>query len=169
MKVRAYTPIQALTQLTPANLSQRWLNLPKALRLSLLALCWLGLIAAPLIWQYVTPPGAALYGHNHTDRPIFDYTVNGNWGGNGGVTCCWTIKSDVLEVAWIKDRTGEQVRRGIKEERRQLKIPNPPRKRTDDTLHVHFLPGDQVRVAWSDSHTSPLKKEINTLLGKEKP
>ncbi|WP_421682947.1 DUF3304 domain-containing protein [Stutzerimonas urumqiensis] len=157
-----------------ANLTNRWLELPRPLRLSLLALCWLGLIAAPLIWQYITPPGAALYGHNHTDRPISDYTVNSNWGGNafayggGKSTCCWTIDGEVLEVGWLKGMTGEQFRQDLKKEKRELEIPNPPRKRTDDTLHVHFLPGDQVRVAWSDSHTSPLKNEINALLDKEK-
>ena len=156
------------------NASKRWRKIPKAWRFLLLALGWLGLIGAPLLWQYLTPPGAALYGHNHTDRPIFDYTVNGNWGGNafvngGGVTCCWAIDGDLLEVAWIKDRTGEQVRQGLQEEQRELRIPNPPRKRTDDTLHVHFLPGDQVRLAWSDSHASPLKDQIKALLGKEAP
>ncbi len=149
------------------NASKRWRKIPKAWRFLLLALCWLSLLGAPLLWQYLTPPGAALYGHNHTDRPISDYTVNGHWGGNGGVTCCWTIDSDLLEVAWIKGMTGEQFRRGIRKEQRELRIPNPPRKRTDDTLHVHFLPGDQVQLAWSDSHTSPLKDEINALLGKK--
>ena len=118
------------------------------------------------LWKYFTPQGGALYGHNHTDRPIYSYWINDNWGGNAGangggkITCCWSIVGDQLRVVWIKDRTGEQVRQGLKEERHELLIPNPPRQRWDDTLHVHFLPHDQVRLVWSESHTSPLKEEI---------
>lgn len=137
------------------NAGNHWRKIPRTWRFLLLALAWLGLLGAPLLWHYLTPQGAALYGHNHTDRPISDYTVNGNWGGNGGVTCCWAIDGDLLEVAWIKGMTGEQFRQGIKEEQRELRISNPPRKRTDHYLHVHFFPDDQVRLAWSPDHDSP--------------
>ena len=155
------------------TLEQRWLRLPTRWRIPLTLLCWLvgiGLvIGVPVLIQSFQTPGAALYGHNHTDRPIFSYWVNDQWGGNGGVTCCWKIVGEQLEVHWIKDRTGAQVEAGLLEEEVTLFLPNPPRKRSDDTLHVHFLPGDEVRLAWSDEHTSPLKDEIKAQLAEETP
>ncbi|WP_312932581.1 DUF3304 domain-containing protein [Stutzerimonas nitrititolerans] len=137
-------------------------------------LFWGALAVAYVIWQALRMPGAALYGHNHTDRPIFSYFVNDNWGGNaaahggGGMTCCWRIEGETLKVEWIKGRTGEQVRQGIQKETLTLELPNPPRRRTDDTLHVHFLPGDQVRLAWSDAHTSPLREELSDFYARDK-
>jgi len=113
-------------------------------------------------------PGAALYGHNHTDRPIFSYFVNDNWGGNGGMTCCWRIEGETLKVEWIKSMTRTQYEQGAREETLSLELPNPPRRRTDDTLHVHFLPGDQVRLAWSDAHTSPLREELSEFYARDK-
>jgi hypothetical protein len=142
------------------ELSQRWRNLPRALRGMLIALCWLLLIGGYLLWQYLRPQGAALYGHNHTQRPIFSYWVDDKWGGNGGVTCCWRIQGDTLKVVWIVDSTPEQIAQGLHEERHELKLPNPPRQREDDTLHVHFLPDNQMRLAWNRSATSPLAKEL---------
>src|SRR5690554_2337592 len=142
------------------GLSQRWRNLPRALRGLLIALCWLLLIGGYLLGQYLRPQGAALYGHNHTQRPIFSYWVNDKWGGNGGVTCCWRIRGDTLKVVWIVSRTRTQAEQGIEEERHELEIPNPPRQRPDDTLHVHFLPGNQVRLAWNHSAASPLEEEL---------
>jgi len=148
------------------GLSQRWRNLPRALRGLLIALCWLLLIGGYLLWQYLRPQGAALYGHNHTQRPIFSYWVNDNWGGNAGangggkVTCCSRIQGDTLKVVWIVDSTPEQIAQGMHEERHELELPNPPRQREDDTLHVHFLPDNQVRLAWNRSATSPLAKEL---------
>ena len=105
--------------------------------------------------------GAALYGHNHTDRPIFSYWVNDNWGGNAGangggkVTCCWRIQNDLLKVVWILDVTPEQIDRGLQEERHELDIPTPPRQRNDHYLHVHFFPNNHVRLAWSENHDIP--------------
>ncbi|MGY1447726.1 DUF3304 domain-containing protein [Pseudomonas chlororaphis] len=148
------------------SLAKRWKRLPGRQKTLIQWLALGALIAGYFISQYSHMPGAALYGHNHTDRPIFSYFVNDHWGGNtaanggGGVTCCWRIEGKALKVDWIKSRTGEQARQGVKEETLSIEIPNPPRKRTDDTLHVHFLPGDQVRMAWSDRHTSPLKEEL---------
>ena len=148
------------------SLSQRWRNLPRALRGLLIALCWLLLIGGYLLWQYLRPQGAALYGHNHTQRPIFSYWVNDKWGGNAGangggkVTCCWRIHGDTLKVVWIVDSTPEQIAQGLHEERHELELPNPPRQREDDTLHVHFLPDNQVRLAWNRSATSPLANEL---------
>lgn len=139
---------------------QRWRSLPTSLRWTLILTFYLTLIGSYVFWQYQRPGGAALYGHNHTDRPVFSYWVNDNWGGNGGVTCCWRIGGDSLKVVWILDVTPEQVARGLEEERHELEIPNPPRERADDTLHVHFLPGNQVRLAWNRSATSPLTEEL---------
>ncbi|WP_273829264.1 DUF3304 domain-containing protein [Pseudomonas sp. SBT1-2] len=154
-------------------LRDRWKSLSGLQKILINLMVWGALIAAYFIWQYSRMPGAALYVHNHTERPIFSYFVNDNWGGNaaanggGGVTCCWRIEGKALKVEWIKGRTGEQVRQGLKKETISIEISNPPRKRTDDTLHVHFLPGDQIRVAWSDKHTSPLKEELKEFYSKD--
>ena len=125
----------------------------------LIAACALAYIA----WAYMQTPGAMLYVHNHTDRPIFSYSVNEAWGGNasayggGKVTCCSRIEGDVLTVEWIKGRTGEQVRQGVQKETVTLEVPNPPRTRQDKYLHVHFFPGDQVRLFWSPNLDSPFE------------
>ena len=143
------------------SLLQRWRILPRALRGLLIALSWLLAIGGYLLWQYLRPQGAALYGHNHTQRPIFSYWVNDNWGGNAGangggkVTCCWRIHGDTLNVVWIVDSTPEQIAQGMHEERHELELPNPPRQRDDKYLHVHFFTDNQVRLAWSASHDSP--------------
>ncbi|OLF54199.1 DUF3304 domain-containing protein [Pseudomonas chlororaphis] len=140
---------------------KRWRRLPSRQKTLIHGLVLGALVAGYFIWQYNRMPGAALYGHNHTDRPIFSYFVNDHWGGNGGVTCCWRIEGKTLKVDWILDVTQVQIGQGLKEETLSIEIPNPPRRRTDDTLHVHFLPGNQVRMAWSDKHTSPLKEELS--------
>ncbi|MFJ7313492.1 DUF3304 domain-containing protein [Pseudomonas sp. NPDC098747] len=125
-------------------------------------------VGGSLLWIYFTPQGAALYSHNHTERPIFSYWVNGKGGGDagahggGGITCCSSIVGDQLRVVWIKSRTGQQAREGLKEERHELLIPNPPRERQDDTLHVHFFPNDQIRVAWSSDHYSPYENNASS-------
>jgi hypothetical protein len=125
------------------------------------------LLLGYMAWAYHQMPGAILYVHNHTDRPIFSYAVNEAWGGNafayggGKATCCSHIEGDVLTVQWIKGRTGEQVRQGVEKETITLQVPNPPRTRQDKYLHVHFFPGDQVRLFWSpnlDSHYENLKE-----------
>ena len=145
---------------------KRWRSLPTMLRGVLIAMFYLTLIGSFILWQYQSPGGAALYVHNHSDRPIFSYWVNDNWGGNafayggGKTTCCWRIEGDSLKVVWILDVTPEQVAGGLEEEQHKLDIPNPPRERTDDTLHVHFLPDNKVRLAWNRSATSPLTEEL---------
>ncbi|UQY36639.1 DUF3304 domain-containing protein [Pseudomonas fulva] len=125
----------------------------------LIVACALAYIA----WAYMQTPGAMLYVHNHTDRPIFSYSVNDAWGGNAsayggsGASCCSRIEGDVLKVEWIKGRTGEQARQSIKEETVTLEILNPQRTRQDKYLHVHFFPGDQVRLFWSPNLDSPFE------------
>lgn len=148
------------------NIRQRWRSLPTPIRWCLIVMFSLTLIGSYVFWQYQRPGGATLYVHNHTDRPIFSYWVNDNWGGNafayggGKTTCCWRIGGDNLKVVWIVSRTRTQAEQGIEEERHEQEIPNPPRERTDDTLHVHFLPGNQIRLAWNRSAASPLTEEL---------
>jgi hypothetical protein len=144
-------------------LIQRWRALP-AVAKSLLSLALLLVLALSyLTWAYNQMPGAILYVHNHTDRPISSYAVNEAWGGNafayggGGATCCARIEGDVLTVQWIKGRTGEQLRQGVENENITQQVPNPPRTRDDRYLHVHFFPGDQVRLFWSPTPGSPYK------------
>lgn len=148
------------------NLYQKWLSIPKAVRWPLIILFYLMLIGGYLLWQSQRLGGAFLYGHNHTDRPIFSYWVNDKWGGNAGangggkITCCWRIHGDTLKVVWIVSRTRQQIDQGVERERHELEISNPPRQRPDDALHVHFLPGNQVRLAWNHSAGSPLEEEL---------
>lgn len=153
------------------SLRNRWKSLSGLQKTLINLLVWGALIAAYFIWQSNRLPGAALYVHNHTERPIFSYFVNDNWGECRckwrGLTCCWRIEGQILKVDWIKSMTRTQHEEGAKEETLSVEIPNPHRKRTDDTLHVHFLPGDQVRVAWSDKHTSPLKEELKEFYTKD--
>ncbi len=149
-------------------LLKRWKSLP-ALAKSLFSLALFGLLVIGyMAWAYTRMPGAILYVHNHTDRPIFSYAVNEAWGGNasayggGGASCCSRIEGDVLTVEWIKGRTGEQVRQGVQKETVTLEVPNPPRTRQDKYLHVHFFPGDQVRLFWNPNLDSPFEdlKEV---------
>ncbi|WDG78334.1 DUF3304 domain-containing protein [Pseudomonas chlororaphis] len=137
------------------SLAKRWKRLPGRQKTLIQWLVLGALVAGYFIWQYSRMPGAALYGHNHTDRPIFSYFVNDNWGGNGGMTCCWRIEGKTLKVDWIKSTTRAQYEQGTREETLSIEIPNPPRQRSDRYLHVHFFPGDQVRLAWSANLDTP--------------
>lgn len=137
---------------------RRWRALPASARSLIKLLLPVVLVLTYVAWAYTRMPGAILYGHNHTDRPIFSYFVNEAWGGNGGAVCCTRIEGDVLTVQWIKGRTGEQVRQGVEKETLTRQVPNPPRNRQDKYLHVHFFPGDQVRLFWSPTPGSPYKE-----------
>ncbi|WP_134677929.1 DUF3304 domain-containing protein [Ectopseudomonas khazarica] len=142
---------------------RRWRALPTSARSLIKLLLPVALVLAYVAWAYTRMPGAILYGHNHTDRPVFSYAVNEAWGGNafayggGKATCCTRIEGDVLTVQWIKGRTGEQVRQGVEKETITQQVPNPPRTRQDKYLHVHFFPGDQVRLFWSPNLDSPFE------------
>jgi hypothetical protein len=137
---------------------RRWRALPASARSLIKLLLPVVLVLTYVAWAYTRMPGAILYGHNHTDRPVFSYFVNEAWGGNGGAVCCTRIEGDVLTVQWIKGRTGEQVRQGVEKETITRQVPNPPRTRQDKYLHVHFFPGDQVRLFWSATPGSPYEK-----------
>ncbi len=139
-------------------LLKSWKSLPRFAK-SLFGLVLLGLLVIGyMAWAYTRMWGAILYGHNHTDRPIFSYSVNESWGGNGGATCCWRIDGDMLRVEWIKSITQPQYEAGMREETHTLEVPNPKRTRQDKYLHVHFFPGDQVRLFWSPNLDSPYER-----------
>ncbi|QOR40891.1 DUF3304 domain-containing protein [Billgrantia diversa] len=127
-----------------------------------------GLVVLALAWQALFQKSASgrLAGYNHTDRPIFSYWVNGNWGGNGGTTCCWSFKGDSAEVSWILSMTGEQQRQGIVEERHSINLPMPEHTRGDQYLHVHFLPGNKVDLVWSSEIRSPKLDQYREEFGK---
>lgn len=101
------------------------------------------------------PTGGALASHIEIDQPIYSYWVNDNWGGNGGVTCCWSFEGDTAEVVWIYGRTVEEFERGDERERHSVTLPMPERTRDDQYLHVHFLPNNQVKLGWSPDLFSP--------------
>ncbi|PCF93461.1 DUF3304 domain-containing protein [Vreelandella nigrificans] len=139
---------------------------------------WLQVLLAALVviwvaWNILfnTSKSGSLVGHNHTDRPIGSFWLDDNWGGNlsaysgglytrGGTTCCWSFKGDSVEVVWILSMTGEQKRQGIEEERHSENIPMPAYSRDDQYLHVHFLPDNQVELAWSPDLQSPLSERL---------
>jgi len=129
---------------------------PSSPHKSLIGLLLVGaLLLVYMAWAYTRMPGAILYGHNHTDRPVFSYFVNEAWGGNGGAVCCTRIEGDVLTVQWIKSTTQAQYDAGLREETITRQVSSPPRTRQDKYLHVHFFPGDQVRLFWSPNLDSP--------------
>lgn len=122
-----------------------------------------GAIVVTLAWQYYFPSSVSgsLAGYNHTDRPIFRFWINNNYGGNitaqswGGTTCCWSFSGSTAEVTWIVSMTGEQERQGIEPERHSVTLPMPEHARGDQYLHVHFLPNNKVDLVWSQNIRSP--------------
>ena len=117
------------------------------------------------------PPagGVTLIIHSKLDRPILGFSVNGVAGGNawahdpdnkyagenGKSTCCGHITGKTAEVIWTLSVTGPQYESGMRPEQRRVVIPIPERKRGENDLHVHFLPGDKVVLGWSDNAFSP--------------
>ncbi|EKT60215.1 DUF3304 domain-containing protein [Providencia burhodogranariea] len=110
----------------------------------------------------------ALVIHNWQDRPISSYSVNGMWGGNasayryneysigagGGLACCGIIKGDMVIVKWRLGVKGSQYDSGIRPKNYQTKITLPERKEGDDTLHVHFLPKNKIKLEWNNKNSS---------------
>ncbi|EPT8889756.1 DUF3304 domain-containing protein, partial [Cronobacter malonaticus] len=103
------------------------------------------------------------------DRPVLGFSVNGVAGGNAGAfnpknkyagengasTCCGVIEGKMAEVIWTLSVTGPQYEAGMRPEKHRVVIPLPERKRGENDLHVHFLPGDKVLLGWSDNAWSP--------------
>lgn len=116
--------------------------------------------------------GVTLTIHSRLERPILGFSVNGVAGGNAGAynpnnpyaleggktTCCGVIKGNTAEVIWVLSMTGPQYEAGMRLEKHRVVIPLPERKRGENDLHVHFLPGDKVLLGWSDNAWSPYDK-----------
>lgn len=122
-----------------------------------------GIVVIWLAWSILfnTSKSGSLAGYNHTDRPVFSYWVDGNWGGNmdayswGGTTCCWSFEGDSVEIVWVLDVTPEDVEAGLEEERHSITLPMPEHNRDDQYLHVHFLSDNKVDLVWSQDIRSP--------------
>ncbi|ELY5940501.1 DUF3304 domain-containing protein [Cronobacter malonaticus] len=116
-----------------------------------------------------TAGGVTLIIHSRLDRPVLGFSVNGVAGGNAGAfnpknkyagengasTCCGVIEGKMAEVIWTLSVTGPQYEAGMRPEKHRVVIPLPERKRGENDLHVHFLPGDKVLLGWSDNAWSP--------------
>ncbi|MGU3415956.1 DUF3304 domain-containing protein [Enterobacteriaceae bacterium C34A] len=133
------------------------------------------LIFGWVIWvMFWAPPagGVTLVAHSKIDRPILGFSVNGMAGPNTGAynpnnpssgigsntTCCGSVSGKKAEVIWTLSVTGPQYEAGMRPEQRRVVIPLPERKRGENDLHVHFLPGDKVLLGWSDNAFSPYDK-----------
>ncbi|OAT76798.1 hypothetical protein A9B99_22435 [Mangrovibacter phragmitis] len=130
-------------------------------------------VAGWMVWVMLWAPpagGVTLIIHSKLDRPILGFSVNGMAGGNaaahnpnhkytsesgGATTCCGSVRGKTAEVIWTLDVTGPQYDAGMRPEQRRVEIPMPERKRGENDLHVHFLPGDRVLLGWSDNAFSP--------------
>lgn len=119
------------------------------------------------VWAAVWGPPSGpvtLIIHSEIDRPIRGFSVNGMAGANafayggGGATCCGSISGDKAEIIWTVDYTLAQYKAGVRTEVRRLTMPLPQRKKGENDLHVHFLPGDKVLLGWSDNAWSPYEK-----------
>ncbi|EPE7489565.1 DUF3304 domain-containing protein [Cronobacter universalis] len=119
-----------------------------------------------------TAGGVTLIVHSEIERPILGFSVNGIAGtntsafepnnsssGNGtNAACCGVIEGKMAEVIWTLSVTGPQYEAGMRPEKHRVVIPLPERKRGENDLHVHFLPGDKVLLGWSDNAWSPYDK-----------
>jgi hypothetical protein len=128
-----------------------------------LQIVMVGWIIAVVIFQGVlsSSVSGSIAGYNHTDRPIFRFWVNDNYGGNitahswGGTTCCWSFKGKTAKITWILDVTPEDIEAGLEEEHLSITLPMPEHTRGDQYLHVHFLSGNKVDLVWSPEIRSP--------------
>lgn len=109
----------------------------------------------------------ALVTHNWQDRPISSSSVNGLLGGGvsaytynpyssgaGPTTCCGVIKGKTAVIKWRLGVKGSQYDAGMRSENHQINMPLPKRKEGDDTLHVHFLPENKVKLEWNNKNSS---------------
>lgn len=120
------------------------------------------------IWGPPTGP-VTLVIHSEIDRPILGFSVNGVAGANssahdknnpyasgpGKTTCCGDISGNVAHIIWTLDMTHEQYLKGMRLEKRELKIPMPKREWGENYLHVYFFPKDKVRLWWGAGFVSP--------------
>jgi len=128
------------------------------------------------VWAAVWGPPSGpvtLIIHSEIDRPIRGFSVNGMAGANafayggGGATCCGSISGDKAEIIWTVDYTLAQYKAGVRTEVHRLTMPLPQRKKGENDLHVHFLPGDKVLLGWSDNAWSPYERNQENANNKE--
>ncbi|WP_449549888.1 DUF3304 domain-containing protein [Lelliottia amnigena] len=128
------------------------------------------------VWAAVWGPPSGpvtLIIHSEIDRPIRGFSVNGVAGANafahggGGATCCGSISGDKAEIIWTVDYTLAQYKAGVRTEVHRLTMPLPQRKKGENDLHVHFLPGDKVLLGWSDNAWSPYERNQENANNKE--
>ncbi|EPH3100584.1 DUF3304 domain-containing protein [Providencia stuartii] len=109
----------------------------------------------------------ALVTHNWQNRPISWFSLNNIMGGNapaykynpyaygsGAMTCCGIIKGKIAVIKWRLGVKGSQYDAGMRSENYQIKVPLPERKEGDDTLHVHFLPENTIKLEWNNKNSS---------------
>ena len=125
------------------------------------------------VWAAVWGPPSGpvtLIIHSEIDRPIRGFSVNGVAGANafayggGKATCCGNITGKTAEVIWTVDYTLAQYKSGLRTEIHRVTLPMPLRKKGENDLHVHFLPGDKVLLGWSDNAWSPYEKRPEAVL-----
>jgi len=128
------------------------------------------------VWAAVWGPPSGpvtLIIHSEMDRPIRGFSVNGVAGANafahggGKATCCGSISGDKAEIIWTVDYTLAQYKAGVRTEVHRLTMPLPQRKKGENDLHVHFLPGDKVLLGWSDNAWSPYERNQENANNKE--
>ena len=124
------------------------------------------------VWAAILGPPSGpvtLIIHSEIDRPIRGFSVNGVAGANafayggGKATCCGSISGNKAEIIWTVDYTLAQYKAGVRTEVHRLTMPMPQRKKGENDLHVHFLPGDKVLLGWSDNAWSPYEKRPDTV------
>lgn len=115
--------------------------------------------------QDISDDPVTLIVHSKIARPILGFSINGVAGTNtsayepnnpsSGIgtnaACCGVIKGKEAQIIWTLSMTGPQYEAGMRLEKRRVVIPLPERKRGENDLHVHFLPGDKVLLGWSDN------------------
>ena len=151
-------------------------------------LFWPLLFAAQLLYEVINPLDKTLVMHNHSGRD-FDmfYQVGEAWGDSQRAKCCVRISGDPLTIRWQTRRTpdyytevvthlnptllfytpghhllvyqNQSVHR-ITKDKHERQVANPPRRPGETFLHVHFLPDNEVRLAWSRDARSPLAAEM---------
>ncbi|QXZ19585.1 DUF3304 domain-containing protein [Lelliottia amnigena] len=128
------------------------------------------------VWAAVWGPPSGpvtLIIHSEIDRPILGFSVNGVAGANafahggGKATCCGSISGDKAEIIWTVDYTLAQYKAGVRTEVHRLIMPLPQRKKGENDLHVHFLPGEKVLLGWSDNAWSPYERNQENANNKE--
>lgn len=142
-----------------------------------------GVLFVPFILLFVWVFGVAFWGgpesgvtlivHSKVERPILGYSVNGvagtntsayepnnpNSGSGTNAACCGVIKGKNAAIIWTLSVTGPQYEAGMRPEKHRVVVPLPERKRGENDLHVHFLPGNKVLLGWSDNAWSPYDKQ----------